>query len=111
MKKLPHVYISGPMTGMPGLNFPAFNAAAFELRQRGHEVTNPAELNSDPNAAWLDCMRVDIKALCDCEGLVLLPGWGCSRGAVTELQVAIGLGFEIKSLAEWLGAHETAGGV
>lgn len=83
-----HVYISGPMTGLPDLNFPAFHAAAKALRAMGMQVTNPAELNTGTNAQWEDCMRVDVKALCDCTGLVLLPGWENSRGAFVELFLA-----------------------
>jgi len=38
-------YISGPMTGLPEHNFPAFNAAAAYYRERGFEVINPAEMD------------------------------------------------------------------
>lgn len=41
------IYISGPMTGLPDFNFPAFHDAAARLRERGHEVANPAEINSE----------------------------------------------------------------
>ena len=51
---LPHVnplshkiYIAGPMTGLPELNFPAFHAEAARLRAFGYEVINPAEINPD----------------------------------------------------------------
>ena len=36
------IYISGPMTGMPEHNFPAFHAAADRLRKAGWSVVNPA---------------------------------------------------------------------
>lgn len=82
------VYLSGPMTGLPELNFPAFNAAATVLRNSGWRVVNPAELNPDPATPWAACMRSDIKALCDCDVLALLPGWEKSKGAHLELQIA-----------------------
>ena len=41
------IYLSGPMTGLPGLNFPAFAAITANLRAYGHTVTNPAELYPD----------------------------------------------------------------
>jgi hypothetical protein len=41
------IYLSGPMTGLPDLNFPAFNAAASALRAKGLNVINPAEINID----------------------------------------------------------------
>lgn len=89
------IYISGPMTGLPALNFPAFNAEAARLRGMGFEVVNPAELNEDPNANWHDCMRTDLKALLDCDTLALLPGWQKSSGAHLEMHVAHRVGIEI----------------
>jgi hypothetical protein len=43
-------------------------------------------------------MRVDIKALCDCDAIVMLMGWGCSRGARLEHYIAEQL--EIKIFEE-----------
>lgn len=40
------VYISGPMTGLPDSNIPAFNAAAERLWAEGHFVINPANLSA-----------------------------------------------------------------
>lgn len=82
------VYLSGPMTGQPDLNFPTFRAEAAWLRRKGFEVVNPAELNPDASLSWAACMRADIKALCDCEGIVLMDGWEGSRGAHLELHIA-----------------------
>ena len=39
------LYLSGPMTGVPDNNRPAFDAAAKRLREQGHFVINPAELS------------------------------------------------------------------
>lgn len=89
------IYVAGPMTGLPELNFPAFHAQAADLRAKGHEVINPAELNSDPNAAWVDCMRKDIAALVTCDAIFLLPGWERSRGAIIEHYVARSLELDI----------------
>jgi hypothetical protein len=89
------VYISGPMTGLPELNFPAFHAEAQRLRGIGLEVVNPAELNQNPAATWNDCMRTDLKALLDCDTLALLPGWQKSSGAHLEMHVAHRVGIEI----------------
>lgn len=78
------LYVAGPMTGHPELNFPAFNATAAALRAAGHEVENPAEINPDPAAEWTDCMFADLKALTDCDAIVMLPGWEKSPGAQIE---------------------------
>lgn len=92
MKK---IYIAGPMTGLPELNFPAFHAAAAELRTAGHHVINPAEINTDPSAAWVDCMRADIAQLVTCDTIHLLAGWSRSRGATLEHHIASQLDMEI----------------
>ena len=91
-------YISGPMTGLPDLNFPAFNAAAASLRALGFEAINPAEVNPDASMPWEQCMRADIKALCDCDCIVLLPGWENSRGAHLEVHIAHRLGIKVQML-------------
>lgn len=91
------IYLSGPMTGLPELNFPAFHAEAARLRALGYRVVNPAELCPDPSVPWETCMREDIKALCDCTTLALLPGWENSKGAHLELYLAHRLGLEVKT--------------
>lgn len=90
------VYLSGPMTGLPELNFPAFHAAAAQLRAQGIDVVNPAEINQDASLPWDQCMRKDIKALCDCDTIVLLPGWEKSTGAHLELHIAHRIGVQIE---------------
>lgn len=89
------IYVAGPMTGIPELNFPAFHAAAAELRGRGHHVENPAEINADPTAQWLDCMRSDVARLVTCDAVYMLSGWERSRGATVEHTLAVGLGFQV----------------
>ena len=98
------IYISGPMSGLPDLNFPAFHDAAEKLRALGHEVTNPAEKQeeNDKNMSWTDYMRLDIKMLMDCDAVALLPRYGQSKGAMTELNLAQSLGFDIRTIEEWL---------
>lgn len=101
------LYVAGPMTGYPALNFPAFNAAAAHYRSLGFTVVNPAEINGeDPNiewipgspelaAHWAKCMRADITALLTCDKIVMLDGWLASRGATLERHVALTLGMEV----------------
>ncbi|PTQ70393.1 DUF4406 domain-containing protein [Pseudomonas sp. GV071] len=84
------IYLSGPMTGLPDFNYPAFNAEAARLRALGYEVVNPAE--NPPQASWADYMRQDIPQLLTCDTLALLPGWHNSRGARMEHYIAAGLG-------------------
>lgn len=89
------IYLSGPMTGLPDLNFPAFHAEADRLKALGYEVVNPADLNPDPEASWHDCLRRDLVALLDCDTLALLDGWQQSTGAHLEMHVAHRVGMEI----------------
>ncbi len=88
------VYVSGPMTGLPDLNFPAFAAMTANLRADGHTVTNPSEINPD-GGSWNDCMRRDIAALMDCDTVATLPGWLNSEGAVLEVTIAQRLGMKV----------------
>jgi hypothetical protein len=105
------IYISGPMTGRPGLNFNAFHAAAAVLRQYGHEVINPADLNPDPGMSWGECMRKDIAALVTCDEIVMLPGWQESRGASLEHDIATRLGMRVREMGSPECYRDVAGSV
>lgn len=78
------IYIAGPMTGLPDLNFPAFNRAAELLRADGHTAINPVDINPDPNAQWQACMFRDLEQLDTCDAVLMLPGWENSSGAQIE---------------------------
>lgn len=102
------VYIAGPMTGIPKFNIPAFDALAGLLRQNGHDVVSPAELDGPvtreyllrsehgsradypPDVTWGDFLSRDVKLLVDdgIEALIVLPGWANSMGARLEVFVA-----------------------
>lgn len=85
------LYLAGPMTGLPELNFPAFHAQAARLRGLGYEVVNPAEISKGAHAEWAVCLRADIAQLITCDGIALLPGWQQSRGARLEHHIALHL--------------------
>lgn len=89
------VYIAGPMSGIPEFNFPAFHAAAADLRESGHEVVSPAELHDHTDRPWQFYMRSALAAMLTCDEVVLLPGWTASRGARLEVQIAEALGMPI----------------
>ncbi|ARB27262.1 DUF4406 domain-containing protein [Pseudomonas tolaasii] len=98
------IYLSGPMTGLPDLNFAAFHAMTTNLRAGGHTVTNPAEIN--PNGGtWNDCMRRDIVALMDCETVATLPGWEHSKGARLEVLIAEHLGMKVVNAHDLVTSH------
>lgn len=102
------VYIAGPMSGLPQLNFPAFHAAAAHVRAMGLEAINPAEINPDTTASWSDCMRADIAQLVTCDAILLLPGWEKSRGATLEHHIAQTLGMRIETMSGFVPQPEAA---
>lgn len=93
----PRVYISGPMTGMPDFNYPAFYEAEERLFQAGYEPVNPARhfggRTDLPREVY---MRADIKALMSCEGVWMLTGWRTSKGADLEYKIARELGLVVE---------------
>ncbi|MDR5856625.1 DUF4406 domain-containing protein [Caballeronia sp. LZ062] len=97
------LYIAGPMSGYPELNFPAFDAEAARLRAFGYEIVNPAEIDVGPNPDWLTAMRAGIKQLVDCDGIALLPGWQASAGANIEHSLARGLGLRVYQACHLVG--------
>ena len=89
-------YIAGPMTGIKDWNVPAFAEMAERLRQRGRPVINPHELHeASADVAWDWYLRRDLAQLVKCSGIVMLPGWGGSKGASLEHHVAQTLGMTI----------------
>lgn len=100
------VYLSGPMKGYPESNFPAFRATAADLRARGLEVVNPAEINvkgAENDADFYNqCLRADLKAMMDCEAIALMRGWEKSSGANLELHVAHRVGMRVLFVDELL---------
>ena len=85
----PSIYLSGPMTGLPGYNYTAFNAEAARLRALGYTVENPAENKHPADQTYAGYMRAAVQQMLTCDAIALLPGWMESRGAVIERQLAM----------------------
>jgi len=81
-------------------NFPAFCAAEAKLQAAGWNVINPARLavsgilNDGTPATCRFYARRDLRIITDVlraehgDAVVILPGWGASRGARGEVAVA-----------------------
>ena len=90
------IYLSGPMTGYPDFNYPAFDDADRLLRNKGYIVFNPAnQFNRDQSLDWTEYMRADIAAILDCDEVVVLDGWEMSLGARLEVAVARSIGLPV----------------
>jgi len=100
-----YIYVSGPMTGLPKHNYPAFNKAAKALRKAGYSVVNPAELDgtSKSGLTWVSCLRRDLKYIVTkCGAVATLPGWKKSKGACLEIHVAKELDMPIHPVKYYL---------
>lgn len=83
------IYLSGPMSGHPDYNRPAFDRAAKILRQKGYKVWSPAEaFDRSTFMPRSHYMRADIKALMKCSTVMMLPNWESSKGARLEYEIA-----------------------
>lgn len=89
------VYVAGPMTGIGGLHYPAFNSVADQLRAQDYEVENPAEHGIVEGAQWADYMAYDLTRLGLCGVIALLPDWEKSQGAKLEVLIAESLGMTV----------------
>lgn len=89
------VYLSGPMTGLPECNYPAFDAAAAQLRAAGFTVANPTENTAPPCGTWEGWMRLSVIQLAGCTHVARLPGWEKSKGARIEVDLALVLGMTV----------------
>ena len=113
------VYLGGPMRGYPKFNFPAFAAAAIELRAKGYEVFSPAEKDEETYGKGISdnatgdedvaaasvgftirkAMEVDCRWICrNADIIALLPGWEKSKGATAEKALAECIGAEVMYL-------------
>jgi len=96
-------YLSGPISLGGTLsvaevtrNIRRFRVVREAIEARGEEVVDPTQLSpGSANPTWLDWMRVDLKALLDCDRILLLPGWDQSKGALIERRLAEDLGLQV----------------
>lgn len=86
-------YISGPMSGIPDENYPAFNYAAAVLRRYDYRVCNPAETSAHlGELEHHEFLRFDLHRVLEADVVFVLPGWEESVGAKIEVAVACRVG-------------------
>ena len=86
------IYISGPISGVPGY-YERFDAGARAVLRLGHTPVNPAR---HPAGLTLrEYMRMDLMDLLASDAVLMLPGWMSSGGAVVERALAKYLDMEI----------------
>jgi nucleoside 2-deoxyribosyltransferase len=92
------LYLAGPMRGIKGNNREAFNEARNTLRDMKHEVFCPSEMTDTlvfqkGNTSLRNVMMLDLDWICRyAEGMVMLPGWNISKGALAEIHLAWAIG-------------------
>lgn len=109
------VYISGPISGHDLMERREYfanatnavraelepdliiNPMALEPNEDCGYMCDPGQLADQPPYihTWTCWMRRDIKAMMDCDTIVMLPNWTESPGALFEYQIAERLGFKI----------------
>jgi hypothetical protein len=90
------IYIAGKVTGLP-INqvLRKFAEAQSEIEDLGFKAINPIAVVNDSSCDWNVAMKLCIKELIDCDGLVILPCWILSEGAKIERQLAEDLNIPI----------------
>ena len=90
------VYLSGPMTGLPDLNFPAFDQARDICLACGYEVVSPADLERNRlPSSYAESLRDDFRHLLECDQILMLEGWETSYGATMEFFIATAIGLKV----------------
>ena len=90
------IYISGKISGIENEAPELFAKAEKELQAKGFETVNPMTLNHQHNKSWHSYMKEDVKALCECDVIYMLPNWTDSKGAIIEHTIAMYLGLKVQ---------------
>jgi hypothetical protein len=105
------IYISGQISGLPieeaMINF---DKAQTDLISLGLDVVNPmvlpeheaiAKLPLSESERWVLHMKVDIKALMDCDSIYMLNNYKQSKGAMIEFSTALQFGYKVLFEADY----------
>lgn len=95
------LYVIGPVSGIEGDNRPAFEDAALELERAGYDVCVPHWFIPQ-GTSWHKAMKRSVEVLVKCDGIAALEGFGRSKGARLEADLATGIGMPVKSVETWV---------
>lgn len=97
MKRNKKIYISGPITGVPGaISAAHFARAEQDLRELGFcNIINPRFMFDGTGLSYNDIMKHCLDLVKVSDMIVLLPGWQKSRGVTMELGAAYALGIPV----------------
>lgn len=98
------IYISGAISGLEEhATRKRFREAQERWQGMGYSAINPFDLYDQAkkhygteSIAWGLIMRLDLKALEECQIIYMLKGWETSPGARIEREFAIRLGLGVK---------------
>jgi len=106
------LYIAGPMRGITKLNWPAFEKAATQLREKGFKVVSPVEMDIAAGITPDTEITLEVKQevisrdtqaiIWECDAIALLDGWHLSAGCKPEVALAEFLGKHSRPLKWWL---------
>ena len=83
------VYISIPITGEDYKKQRELaDQIARSLSRKGHEPVNPFNIYAGKNPSYEDHLAYDLRALMDCDAIVMCRGWEHSFGCNLELGYA-----------------------
>jgi len=119
------IYLAGPMRGYVDFNKAAFDSATTKLTGMGYKVFSPAasDINEFGDLKSRDgdetelavqagmtvqqlrrhVFEKDLSWICkEADGVVLLPGWEQSKGALAEKATAEALGLFVKEYVDFV---------
>lgn len=89
------IYISGAISGLERKEYLSrFAKAECYLRKQGYDVVNPTKLLPSKHL-WIFniigynlTLLYDLRHLMNCDGIYMIKGWECSKGARLEKSFA-----------------------
>ena len=90
------IYIAGKVSGLPIERvLKKFASAQSEIEDLGFKAINPIVVVNDWQCEWHTAMKKCIKALMDCDAVVVLDDYKTSDGAKIELELSKRMGILI----------------